>query len=334
MSKRWFCLYGNCIVVRGAARAAICDLHLVRLQHVPLSVATLLDSGRAAEDSVNEASADPVVAAGIEVLLRRDYAFWTEEPERFPPIDLTWRHPSRITNAIIDFDGSYKHDYALLFRKLSEQGCVAVQIRGFSSIDANAWRLILEAASSLRFRHVDIVASFHPSLSYDTLTAWCLSFPVLIGVVIHSSPISIAYTLKPYDTTCIFTTQPITPHECGQVSKELFAVTTEHFTEARTFNSCLNRKLSVDASGLIRQCPSMPESFGYAAEVALLPVLNNHEFTEVWSLTKDHIDVCRDCEYRYVCTDCRAHLADPHKPTSKPARCQYDPYTATWGNKI
>jgi len=41
--------------------------------------------------------------------------------------------------------------------------------------------------------------------------------------------------------------------------------------------------------------------------------------------------VCKDCEFRYVCTDCRAYRADAEDLYSKRARCSYDPYTATWG---
>ena len=38
----------------------------------------------------------------------------------------------------------------------------------------------------------------------------------------------------------------------------------DFYLESLRFNSCLNRKLSVDARGEIRNCPSMPASFGNA----------------------------------------------------------------------
>jgi hypothetical protein len=40
--------------------------------------------------------------------------------------------------------------------------------------------------------------------------------------------------------------------------------------------------------------------------------------------------VCKDCEFRYICTDCRAYLEDPYNEYSKPLKCGYDPYTGEW----
>ena len=47
------------------------------------------------------------------------------------------------------------------------------------------------------------------------------------------------------------------------------------------------------------------------------------------TLSKDHINVCKDCEYRYACFDCRpdSNGADKY---AKPWYCTYDPYTGKW----
>ena len=42
------------------------------------------------------------------------------------------------------------------------------------------------------------------------------------------------------------------------------------------------------------------------------------------------IHVCKDCEFRYICTDCRAYIEDPNDILSKPLKCGYNPYTAEW----
>jgi len=84
----------------------------------------------------------------------------------------------------------------------------------------------------------------------------------------------------------------------------------------------------VDVQGEIRNCPSMPEGFGHAGRVTLASALRHPDFSARWQITKDQVEVCRDCEFRYVCTDCRAHTVDGE--LGKPARCAYNPYTATW----
>ena len=95
-------------------------------------------------------------------------------------------------------------------------------------------------------------------------------------------------------------------------------------------NSCLNRKVSIDAAGEIKNCPSFGGSFGNAREVSLHGAVARRDFRELWSVHKDQIEVCKDCEFRYVCTDCRAYLSDETNRLSKPAKCRYDPYTAEW----
>ncbi|HLL83069.1 MAG TPA: SPASM domain-containing protein, partial [Longimicrobium sp.] len=109
-----------------------------------------------------------------------------------------------------------------------------------------------------------------------------------------------------------------------------FSVNLELFSEGQRFNSCLNRKISVDRFGEIRNCPSTPRSYGHVHDTSLHSALAHREFRELWEVNKDQVEVCRDCEFRYVCTDCRAYIAEPADRFSKPSKCTYDPYTARW----
>ena len=98
--------------------------------------------------------------------------------------------------------------------------------------------------------------------------------------------------------------------------------------ENKLFNSCLNRKIAVDEHGNIGNCPSMEKKFGSVKENSLLTVAKRNDFKKVWKLNKDAIEICKDCEFRYICSDCRAYTENGI--TSKPAKCSYDPYTGIW----
>jgi hypothetical protein len=54
------------------------------------------------------------------------------------------------------------------------------------------------------------------------------------------------------------------------------------------------------------------------------------DFKKLWQITKNQIDVCKDCEYRYMCTDCRCFIKDPQNIYSQPSKCNYNPYVAKW----
>ncbi|MBW8873326.1 MAG: grasp-with-spasm system SPASM domain peptide maturase, partial [Acidobacteria bacterium] len=120
------------------------------------------------------------------------------------------------------------------------------------------------------------------------------------------------------------------PACCGQVHPRYFVTNLSAFAEARRFNSCLNRKISIDARGEIRNCPSLPRSFGNTSDTSLHSALAHNDFAALWEINKDQVEICKDCEFRYICTDCRAYLTSPGDVYSKPSKCSYNPYTAEW----
>ena len=74
----------------------------------------------------------------------------------------------------------------------------------------------------------------------------------------------------------------------------------------------------------------MKESYGNIKDTTLEEVLNKKGFKKLWTIHKDKIKVCQDCEFRHICTDCRAYREDPEDIYSKPLKCGYSPYTNEW----
>ena len=98
------------------------------------------------------------------------------------------------------------------------------------------------------------------------------------------------------------------------------------------YNSCLYKKLYVDTNGEIGNCPST-EKFGNISDLTadeICQLSGNTRFTKLWYITKDRIEVCKDCEFRYICTDCRCFITDEKNIYSKPKNCKYNPYQAEW----
>lgn len=54
---------------------------------------------------------------------------------------------------------------------------------------------------------------------------------------------------------------------------------------------------------------------------------------EILELTKDKIQGCCDCEYRYACHDCRPDSMSRGK-YAKPWYCAYDPYSGQWDEQL
>lgn len=331
-----FKLYANCIPVKGARRSTICDLQKQRMRLIPNDLFYILTelSGLATAEIKRQfnGSCDEIIDDYFAMLTEEQYGFWCDEPERFPQLDLSWKRPETITNAIIDVDHSSRHDYHSLFTQLDEMGCQAVEIRAYDELSLLELEEILTQCERHRFRHLDLVVKFQPEMRVENLTSFCLAHQIISRIAVHSSPQKSRVRVQPLSIFVDYYTSPVTPSSCGVVSASFFSISVEHFIEAQHFNSCLNRKLGISADGEIKNCPAMAHSFGNARNTDLKSVVNHPELVRIGGITKDQVAVCRDCEFRYVCTDCRAYTQSAGDPYSKPAKCTYDPYTATWAS--
>ena len=74
----------------------------------------------------------------------------------------------------------------------------------------------------------------------------------------------------------------------------------------------------------------MKTCFGNIKNTTLEEAINKQGFKKYWDVTKDQIVKCKDCEFRHVCTDCRAYTDNPQDSYAAPLKCGYDPYTCEW----
>ncbi len=330
-----FSLFACCLPVKGARRSILCDLQRQSFQFIPNGLYEILTehAGETVEE-IKEAyhhEYDEEIDEYFELLLRKEFGFWCDDPGSFPPLDLTWEAPERISNAILDVDAQSDHDYAKILGELDDLGCKALEIRCFHACALPELRGILKAALLGRLRSLDLLIGFSSELTPAALAGLAAEHGRISSIVVHSAPE--ARRMPPSSTGVIveYRTEVIdSPGCCGKIHPGYFVVDLETFAEGQRQNTCLNRKISVDARGEIRNCPSMARSFGNLRDTSLHSALAHRDFAALWSINKDQIDICKDCEFRYVCTDCRAYLQDAADLYSKPSKCSYDPYTAEW----
>ena len=94
----------------------------------------------------------------------------------------------------------------------------------------------------------------------------------------------------------------------------------------RQFNPCLGGQAAVDRGGEIRPCLWSKDVLGVIGRDNLKDMIISGKFEPYWKQTKDTIDVCKDCEMRYVCNDCRVN--EEGSMTRKPSFCTYDPFSS------
>lgn len=334
---RVFALFACCVPVRGARRSVVCDLQRQSFRFIPNGLYEILTeqcgkSVREIKDAYGR-EYDEEIDEYFELLEREELGFWCRDgdAERFPRLDLSWEAPERITNAIVDVDGDSDHDFARIFDELDDLGCKALELRFFRACGLGELRRILEAARHRRLRSIELLLGHCDELTDAALEQLAGDYPRVSGIAVHSAPQARQVELELQGVVVEHVTQVIDSHRCcGQIHPGYFVTNLETFSEAQKHNSCLNRKIAIDARGEIKNCPSLGRSFGNAREVSLHSAAAHRDFAALWSINKDQIAVCKDCEFRYICTDCRAYLTDPSDLYAKPSKCTYDPYTAEW----
>lgn len=334
MTTEVFRLYGNCVPVRGARRSLLCDLQKGRAHFIPNGLYGILtELGHLSVEEIKdsfERECDAVIDGYMEFLVREDYGFFTDEPEKFPPVPLEWDRPEAVTNAIIDADRDSAHDYGAILDQLDELGCQALQLRCHDALSREELFQLLQATGGRRLRHLDLILAYTPELDLECLGELCLQHQWVYRILLHSSPFDDTRRLEPLGTYVVFQSAKFDADHCGQVEVGYFSVNLQHFSEAQHFNTCLNRKLSITADGEIKNCPSMLRSLGNVRTTALADAVRHPSLVQLGRITKDQVEVCRECEFRYICTDCRVYTRDFRHPYAKPRRCGYDPRTATW----
>lgn len=338
--KKVFRLFANCKVVEGARRSIVCDLWHGRYDFIPNMLVHLLSEH--ADMSLDEIKAeyahehDDTIEEYYRFLQGNGYGFYTAEPHLFPPLPDDYRHPGRISNAIIDIDRQSGHDMHNILAQLDNLGCMSVQFRAYEPIDTEVWHDILKTTLTTRIPDVQVLTPFIQGIPLAEWRKLVNTHPRISDLSIHSAPED--KTEETAGQAVInLTSQPITDHShCGLVHPSFFSINIEAYTEARQANSCLNGKISIDREGYICNCPSLPERYGHINDTSLQEALVNKDFAKYDRITKDSVSVCSDCEFRYICSDCRAFVQDTSSGTEnpkaygKPSKCRYDPYTATY----
>ena len=334
-SNTYFLLYASVQLVKGARRTLLVDLERKKMQFLPNDLYDFIEKCKSEVliDVIDSYNKDDKITAieYVDFLVENEFGFHTDEPERFPGLDLTWKSPSDITNAVVDINRSSSHDYRYIVNALNSTRCQSIDFRIFDRLDNDELNIILEATNDSALQSVRVYIPYAMWHCKDD-RALFVQYPRLNTLVIHGAPDNrIADNGDGLGVIIYLADEIDSPQCCGYVSEKLMLGNLSVFTEALHHNSCLNRKLSIDSQGFVKNCSLQNEHYGYYKDVCFITLAKeNKEFRKEWNVNKDSIDVCNICEFRYCCIDCRYIITDELNKLSKPKRCHYDPYTATW----
>lgn len=114
------------------------------------------------------------------------------------------------------------------------------------------------------------------------------------------------------------------------ITKQRFAykLNSKRVLEAMNFHHCFANKVYIDVDLNVYPCAMERKlKYGNLRDDSLINLHNE----KIYSTTKNEVDDCKYCEYRYACPDCRADSLNENF-YEKPWFCTYDPLKGVWSD--
>ncbi len=333
MSKiKYLNLFSTCIPVKGFRRSIIYDISRNTYKLIPNDLFNILQEFKklGKEEIINKYVEHYVtVNEYIDFLIKNEFAFETSSPESFPELSLKINIPYLYTNIIIRFNAEI--DYSKLIYEIENVGIPALLLTFEDEVTIAVIETFLNHFYYSRLKHIELVINYNNCLDFDAIMNLCKKHLRINRVVIYNSKFIKNYPFHSNKyAEIIFTNDSFDFSKGCLFNRKFFTINHEFFFEARTFNSCLYKKICIDQDGNINNCIANNNNTFNINKHTLENVYKNRSFKKLWNISKDQIEVCKDCEFRYLCPDCRAFLKDPGNIYSQPAKCEYNPYIAKW----
>ncbi len=338
--NNYFVLYGNCILVKGGASSIICDLNCCC--YLPLSnllfdvVHTCEFNGYSIAQLKHHYNGqyDQGIDGLFDYLNDKGYGFFTTEPELFPKVSLEWDAPYAITNSIVEIDGAsvdLAHEAIL---QLNIIGCQAVELRCLEELPLEVISALLQSIEQGRTSCVFLYTKYSSKHSFEDVANLYLKHSVIGQLIIHSAPESNDFKeLLPdhMHGRIRQVKRELHGNSKDVISPETMIINMQSFTEANSFNLGLNRKVSITSKGEIKRYPNHKELFGIIGKDSIAEVIKQDTFQRLWHITKDKVEVCKDCQYRYMCVD-NSELLEVEGKFIRDRVCNFDPYKNIWNS--
>ncbi|MDN4754821.1 hypothetical protein QYZ87_09890 [Porphyromonadaceae bacterium W3.11] len=265
--------------------------------------------------------------AFIDTLISNQLCISTTVNHFFRPIDLTY-YPQRICeNAIIDRDKYSSYSMSSLAEKLSDVGCGAISIRYLYPVKLTEIERDVIEFNNSTVRDIEIHCNILEGKSIENIKDFKRRYGRVCSFVFYEERERKVNHIGSNLTVVTIDKPLLKRNMCGGVSEFNMRAQTQFYIESKTFNNCLYRKICIDENGLIKNCPLMTNNYGHLDDHShqFRSIMKSEKFQEYWSITKDSVDDCKNCEFRYACLDCRCQAKNQNNTFTKQIKCEYNP---------
>lgn len=328
-----FLLFSNCLSIGGYINFVINDLQLGRSWNIPGALWQLLKDSkeRPVKDLLRqfEKKDQKILLENFKQLEKEGFGFFTDEPAQFPELSMEWDHPSIISNAIIDWT---KPHAKKVNEFVEELGCEAVQL--IVPTDIKKAEAILKRFDERRVKSIELLTDYVSKAHSIKFIAMVEKYFRVFYICFYGSPEFKEMEGK-YNVKVTFIDAQVKAAEAYQLKAERwpFVINIPFFTEAQKHHTYFNRKIYIAANGDIKNAPECDEVIGNINTQSikeLTEAIKKEENQKYWYVSKDKCDVCKHCEFRYMCMDNRLPLKRTNGEWYHKEECNYNPYIGKW----
>ncbi len=329
-----FLLSPDCQIVKGHRRSAVYDLTRNEIKFIPNGLADILTeyNRKTIAEVFQDFQAEDheLLQSYFDFLQTHEYIILCDPDELdfFPSVPNTWKYPAKISNAILFFSSNSSYDFLQSIQELELLGCKHIEIRIYEPTDLALLKTTLEQLEFSPLKSIALILQYSPDCNIDSILELIRSCPRVISALIFAAPFEQEYPRKKIKFVQAKLTE-IPDHK----NLKCFNVNMQLFYEAQSFNAYYNRKVCIDQHGAIKNTPESQEIFGRIGEDPLSEVIEKSDFQKLWTISKDKIDICKACEFRYMCVDPSPVKAKEDGTGYSVGTCNYDPFTASWAEE-
>ena len=316
----FFSLFANCKLVQGNEASAIFDLQRGKYFVIPNDLANFIENLKGNKIanifSMYGVENENIIKEYFDFLISNDLGFVFEKDELnfFKPLSKKWDFPGLISNAIIDINSLSIPFIDLLINNLEDLGCenVFVTIMGGESDS-----LLLKTLKA-------ITESSIYSISID-ISDTQFSNQQLLDIINNNKRIDYLF-LKRESKVESNHNKLVYYDKWPQTNEILFSVNIKSYTEALNYNLYYNRKIFINEVGEYsntKEFKNVLGNFYHDKLTKISEIMMSEKFNYFGKISKNEIEGCKSCQYKYVCVDSRIPYTKQGKLFLN-GKCKYD----------
>lgn len=327
-----FHLFASCILVKGHKRSCIYDLqredfeyipnalHEILEEHKDISFTKLLNSFEFNEDK-------ETLFDYFNFLYNKEFIFFSNlKSSSFPKYQIEFSKPYNVSTMIVDIDSFEMNFINILLNNIFKVKVECLVLR-FINTTYDTIIAVLKEFNNMPTRIIQVLIDKKTTIEKHLVES---VFKINDRVSLIVSASEEEYSDQFAGGIFFSTKKDIinVKNEITDISD--FTPNLDLYMESRLYNAFYNRRVYIDLNGCILRYEGDEMIFGNISDMDLSEILLIPDFRNYWHVKKDDIQVCRDCEYKYMCVDNRLPVKTNDLFWEFEKECNYNPYNSKW----